>query len=178
MPFRSVACAMIRQTLLKARFCCSLRCKAKALVYRKATATATTRAKAKYRDLSTAAAKCAAFGRDDVCYGGGWRRRHSGRFAPLENAGILRCAQNDDVRLNNSNRSSNGNRSNNGNCSCNCKGKSNSWLGDGIRSHLRRIKPRRRWGTQTVFGWFRKGNGNGTSKDSGASKGNCDFEQR
>ncbi len=31
---------------------------------------ATARAKAKYRDLSTAAAKCAAFGRDDVCYGG------------------------------------------------------------------------------------------------------------
>ena len=27
-------------------------------------------ARAKYRDLSTAAAKCAAFGRDDVCYGG------------------------------------------------------------------------------------------------------------
>jgi len=30
---------------------------------------ATARAKTKYRDLSTAAAKCAAFGRDDVCYG-------------------------------------------------------------------------------------------------------------
>jgi len=27
------------------------------------------RTKTKYRDLSTAAAKCAAFGRDDVCYG-------------------------------------------------------------------------------------------------------------
>jgi hypothetical protein len=26
-------------------------------------------AKTKYRDLSTAAAKCAAFGRDDVCFG-------------------------------------------------------------------------------------------------------------
>jgi hypothetical protein len=33
-----------------------------------ATATARTRAKTKYRDLSTTAAKCAAFGRDDVCY--------------------------------------------------------------------------------------------------------------
>jgi hypothetical protein len=31
--------------------------------------TATATAKTKYRDLSTAAAKCAAFGRDDVCYG-------------------------------------------------------------------------------------------------------------
>src|SRR6266851_2329444 len=31
--------------------------------------TATARAKTKYRDLSTAAAKCAAFGRDDVCWG-------------------------------------------------------------------------------------------------------------
>ena len=30
----------------------------------------------------------------------GWagRERHSGRFAPLENTGILRCAQNDDVK--------------------------------------------------------------------------------
>jgi len=28
------------------------------------------KAKAKYRDLSTAAAKCAAFGRDDVCQEG------------------------------------------------------------------------------------------------------------
>src|SRR5216683_3475491 len=27
------------------------------------------------------------------------RERHSGRYAPLENAGILRCAQNDDVKL-------------------------------------------------------------------------------
>jgi len=39
-----------------------------------ATATAKAKAKAKaktkYRDLSTAAAKCAAFGRDDVCCGG------------------------------------------------------------------------------------------------------------
>src|SRR6266851_7952817 len=34
-----------------------------------ATAKAKTTAKTKYRDLSTAAAKCAAFGRDDVCYG-------------------------------------------------------------------------------------------------------------
>jgi len=34
-----------------------------------ATATAKTTAKTKYRDLSTAAAECAAFGRDDVCYG-------------------------------------------------------------------------------------------------------------
>ncbi|SRR6266702_8356525 len=39
--------------------------------------TATARAKTKYRDLSTAAAKCAAFGRDDVCYGG--RKRTSNR---------------------------------------------------------------------------------------------------
>src|SRR5713226_3393535 len=31
--------------------------------------TARARAKTKYRDLSTAAAKCAAFGRDDVCWG-------------------------------------------------------------------------------------------------------------
>jgi hypothetical protein len=31
------------------------------------TATATATAKTKYRDLSTTAAKCAAFGRDDVC---------------------------------------------------------------------------------------------------------------
>src|SRR6266700_1121753 len=30
---------------------------------------------------------------------GGGRERHSGRRAPLENAGILRCAQNDDVKL-------------------------------------------------------------------------------
>src|SRR6266851_512413 len=30
----------------------------------------------------------------------GWgRERHSGRYAPLENAGILRCAQNDDAKL-------------------------------------------------------------------------------
>src|SRR6266404_8670938 len=30
----------------------------------------------------------------------GWgREKHSGRYAPLENAGILRCAQNDDVKL-------------------------------------------------------------------------------
>ena len=35
-----------------------------------ATATTTARAKAKYRDLSTTAAKSAAFGRDDVGYGG------------------------------------------------------------------------------------------------------------
>src|SRR6266851_5044155 len=70
--------------------------------------TATARAKTKYRDLSTAAAKCAAFGRDDVCWGGGKR-------------------------------------------TSNCKNK--SWLGDGIHSHLRRIKPRRRWGTQAYFGW-------------------------
>jgi hypothetical protein len=34
-----------------------------------ATAKATARAKTKYRDLSTAAAKCAAFGRDDVVRG-------------------------------------------------------------------------------------------------------------
>src|SRR5258708_678696 len=27
------------------------------------------------------------------------RERHSGRYAPLGNAGILRCAQNDDVKL-------------------------------------------------------------------------------
>jgi hypothetical protein len=33
------------------------------------TATTKTTAKTKYWDLSTAAAKCAAFGRDDVCYG-------------------------------------------------------------------------------------------------------------
>ena len=36
---------------------------------RAARAKATARAKTKYRDLSTAAAKCAAFGRDDVYYG-------------------------------------------------------------------------------------------------------------
>src|SRR5260370_28817286 len=35
----------------------------------RARARARARAKTKYRDLSTAAAKCAAFGRDDVCYG-------------------------------------------------------------------------------------------------------------
>jgi membrane protein involved in colicin uptake len=33
-----------------------------------ATATAKAKASAKYRDLSTAAAKCAAFGRDDICF--------------------------------------------------------------------------------------------------------------
>src|SRR5216683_3154162 len=32
------------------------------------------------------------------CWDGG-RERHSGRYAPLGNAGILRCAQNDDVKL-------------------------------------------------------------------------------
>ena len=32
-------------------------------------------------------------------FGGSGRERHSGRYAPLENAGILRCAQNDDVKL-------------------------------------------------------------------------------
>jgi len=55
--------------------------KAEALGYLDATTTArartTARAKTKYRDLSTAAAKCAAFGRDDVCYGG--RKRTSNR---------------------------------------------------------------------------------------------------
>jgi hypothetical protein len=42
---------------------------------KQATATATARAtaRAKYRDLSAAAAKCAAFGRDDVCLGA-WER--------------------------------------------------------------------------------------------------------
>src|SRR5260370_33088954 len=33
---------------------------------------------------------------DDVWVGG---ERHSGRYAPLENAGVLRCAQNDDIEL-------------------------------------------------------------------------------
>jgi hypothetical protein len=41
----------------------------------KATATATT----KYRDLSTAAAKYAAFGRDDVSLVVGWKRTGNGK---------------------------------------------------------------------------------------------------
>jgi hypothetical protein len=68
------------------------------------------RAKMKYRDLSTAAAKCAAFGRDDVCYG-------------------LK-------KINRKNKN-------------NSNGK--SWLGEFLHSHLRRIKPRRRWGTQALW---------------------------
>src|SRR6266851_2656670 len=105
---------------------------------------------------------------------GGWRRRHSGRYAPLENAGVLRCAQNDDVKLTTATATSTatatakGKRNckgksnsnckgkSNSNCNCNCKGKSSSWLGDGVRSHLRRIKPRRRWGTQTPLAGLEK----------------------
>jgi hypothetical protein len=51
----------------------------------------------------------------------------------------------------NGNGKSNGN--DNGKSNGNGNGKSNgkSWPGEGIHSHLRRIKPRRRWGTQTSW---------------------------
>jgi hypothetical protein len=42
--------------------------------------TTRTRVKTKYRDLSTAAAKCAAFGRDDVCYELGLKRTSKSKF--------------------------------------------------------------------------------------------------
>jgi hypothetical protein len=40
--------------------------------------------KTKYRGLSTAAAKCAAFGRDDVGFWGGWEERATTTVAPYE----------------------------------------------------------------------------------------------
>src|SRR5260370_1105645 len=45
--------------------------------------TTRTRVKTKYRDLSTAAAKCAAFGRDDVCYELGLKRTSKASFRQL-----------------------------------------------------------------------------------------------
>jgi hypothetical protein len=48
-----------------------------------ATATATATAKTKYRDLSTAAAKCAAFGRDDVGRGGRQENRQQQKQIPV-----------------------------------------------------------------------------------------------
>src|SRR5258708_30805383 len=47
-----------------------------------ATAMATATAKTKYRDLSTAAAKCAAFGRDDVGRGGRQENRQQQKQIP------------------------------------------------------------------------------------------------
>jgi hypothetical protein len=47
-----------------------------------AMATATATAKTKYRDLSTAAAKCAAFGRDDVCRSGRQENRQQQKQIP------------------------------------------------------------------------------------------------
>src|SRR6266851_4374543 len=43
--------------------------------------------KTKYRDLSTAAAKCAAFGRDDVCYGELKREQATARTTARTRAG-------------------------------------------------------------------------------------------
>jgi hypothetical protein len=53
----------------------------------------------------------------------------------------------------NGNGNDNGKSNGNGNGKSNGNGKNNgkSWPGEGIHSHLRRIKPRRRWGTQTSW---------------------------
>ncbi len=64
-------------------------------------ATTTPRTKATATAKTKTKTKCGAPLRYSCRNDGVWvgRERHSGRFAPLENAGILRCAQNDDVKL-------------------------------------------------------------------------------
>src|SRR6266849_2312778 len=63
----------------------------------------------------------------------GWgRERHSGRYASLENAGILRCAQNDDVKLTTARATAKGNS----NSKDNSKGKSRSNSKDEIQGSL------------------------------------------
>ena len=65
----------------KARTTAKAKAKAKAKTKAKTKAKAKAKTKTKYRDLSTAAAKCAAFGRDDVCYG--WVEEKGTRVAAL-----------------------------------------------------------------------------------------------
>src|SRR6266851_2172400 len=71
------------------------------------------------------------------------RERHSGRYAPLENAGILRCAQNDDVKL--------------------TRAKTRTGWENVYIPTLATIKPSRRCGTRAYFGWFRRDNDNNNS---------------
>src|SRR5713226_4079139 len=70
------------------------RAKAKATGRTRARAKARARTKTKYRDLSTAAAKCAAFGRDDVCYVGGERKQATAR-APARTTAKTRAGWED-----------------------------------------------------------------------------------
>src|SRR5713101_8259034 len=72
------------------------------------------------------------------------RERHSGRYAPLENAGILRCAQNDDVKL--------------------TRAKTRTGWENVYIPTLATIKPSRRCGTRAYFGWFRRDNDNSNKR--------------
>ena len=72
---------------------------------------------------------------------------------------VERRTSNSKSNSNDNNKSKNkSNSKNNGNDKNNGNGK--SWLGKFVHSHLRRIKPRRRWGTQACCGWVSKDDGN------------------
>src|SRR5260370_38309000 len=86
------------------------------------------------RSAARKSASCS--GRNDDVWGSG-RERHSGRYAPLENAGILRCAQNDDVKL----------------TTARTKARARAGWENVYIPTLATIRPSRRWGTQAYFGW-------------------------
>jgi len=109
---------------------------------RPARATGKARTKTKYRDLSTAAAKCAAFGRDDVRYGLG-KEQATAVEMTFGMGGLQENKQPQEQRQR--------------------QGK--SWLVDGIHSHLSDDKTVAKMGTQTFCVWFREGNAAARSKD-------------
>jgi len=78
---------------------------------------------------------------------------------------VERRTSNSKSNSNDNNKSKNKSNSNDNNKSKNKSNSKNngngkSWLGKFVHSHLRRIKPRRRWGTQACCGWVSKDDGN------------------